>query len=117
MMKATKYFLILLAVVALFAFACKTEKEEIPEENETVELSPIDQMLKDMEDFVVEWQPKAEEGKANEEVVAAFMQQWEPIAKKSEEFKEEDYNEEQKAKMEDLGLRMAEIMQKLGIEF
>ncbi|MCB5228869.1 MAG: hypothetical protein LHW44_02205 [Candidatus Cloacimonetes bacterium] len=61
MMKATKYFLILLAVVALFAFACKADKA-VPEdpEPEVTEESIVDQWINDATAFAEKWEAKAD---------------------------------------------------------
>ncbi|NLK50725.1 MAG: hypothetical protein GX294_08765 [Candidatus Cloacimonetes bacterium] len=89
MMKATKYFLILLAVVALFAFACKADKApDVPDPDE-VEESIVDQWINDATAFAEKWEAKADA--PTEELVprgaeaAPLMEKIEEVMKEADE--------------------------------
>lgn len=58
-MKATKYFLILLAVVALFVTACNTGAK-------------MDEQLTQLETLVTDWQAKLDKGEIKAEDLTAF---------------------------------------------
>ena len=66
-MKATKYFLILLALVALFATACNTAQEDevVADTTEVVTeetVNPIDDWTGKVKTLVEEWEANAAAG-------------------------------------------------------
>lgn len=109
MMKATKYFMILLAVVALFAFACKTDKVE--EEEVQPEPTPVEQWITDITAFLETWEAKTE---FTTEDVEAMTEQLQPLGEKVEELDLENTTEgEQKELVEGLLKRVDELMNKV----
>ncbi len=116
-MKATKFFLILLAVVALFAFACKTEKAEIEEVVEQEELEPIDQWVADVTAVLNEWEPKAEQGETGMEDFIALSEQLVPLTEKAEELDlEANASPEQAEAIQAVNERMEALFEKMGAE-
>lgn len=84
-MKATKYFLILLAVVALFVTACNTGAK-------------MDEQLTQLEKLVTDWQAKLEKGEIKAEDLTAFANDKKVIMDAISPLKEAA-TEEQKTKL------------------
>jgi len=112
-MKVSKYFLILLVLVALFAFACKKEAPPVVEEiTEEVVANPIDKWIGDVKAFVEEWEAKAA-GKLTDKDLEAFVAGQKPLQEASMSLDLENAaTEEQKPVLKDL----MERMDKLGNE-
>lgn len=109
-MKATKFFLILLAVVALFAFACKTDDEPIVEEAEIEELTETEQWVQDITAFLETWEDKTE---FSMEEVIEMTEQLQPMGEKVVELDLENTTEgEQKEEIEALMKRVDELMER-----
>lgn len=107
-MKATKYFLILLAMVAMFTFACNTETEEVAEEVVEEEVvNPIDKWIGDVKVIVEEWEAKAAEGPLSMEDIEAFGAAKQPLMEAAQALDLENAaTEEQAAQIQDLNQRM-----------
>ncbi len=110
-MKATKYFLILLALVAMFTFACKTETEEVAEEvAEEVIANPIDKWIGDVKAVVETWEAKAAAGKLTDADLEAWVAAKKPLQEASMTLDLENASTEaQKPILEDLMKRMDKL--------
>lgn len=109
-MKATKYFLILLALVALFTFACKPEAEtEKKVETEEVVVNPIDKWMADVKALVEPWEAKAKEGNLTQADWDEFIAAKQPLMDAANKLDQTALTEEQKPIMEDLMARMDKL--------
>ena len=110
-MKATKYFLILLALVAMFTFACKTETEEVAEEvAEEVIANPIDKWIGDVKAVVETWEAKAAAGKLTDADLEAWGAAKKPLQEATMTLDLENASTEaQKPILEDLMKRMDKL--------
>ncbi len=109
-MKATKYFLILLALVAMFMFACKTkaETDEAVEIEEVVE-NPIDKWMGDVKVVVEAWEAKAAAGNLTQADWDEFIAAKTPLMETAKELDQTALTEEQKPIMDDLMARMDKL--------
>ncbi len=110
-MKATKYFLILLALVAMFTFACKTETEEVAEEVvEEVVANPIDKWIGDVKAVVEAWEAKTAAGKLTDADLEAWIAAKQPLMEAVQTLDLENASTEaQKPVLEDLMARMDKL--------
>ncbi len=114
-MKATKYFLILLALVALFATACNTAKEDevVADTTEVVTeetVNPIDAWIGKVEAVLAEYEPKMIDGSLPFEDLEAYGKAIAPLRDEATTLKlEENASEEQNAKIVPLMNRMDAI--------
>ncbi len=109
-MKATKYFLILLALVALFMFACKAkvETDEVVE-TEEVALSPLDQWIADVKVVVETWEAKAEAGNLTQADMDAFVAAQVPLEEAAKDLDLNNPTDEQRPILNDLMARMSKL--------
>ncbi len=117
-MKATKMFLILLAVVAMFTFACNDadtpETDANTQNNEEMEnqedVDPIDAWIGEVEAVVNEYEPKMVDGALPAADLEAFAAAKAPLMEKAQTLDLENKStSEQKAKIEPLMARMDAI--------
>ncbi|HOY83753.1 MAG: hypothetical protein LHW45_10075 [Candidatus Cloacimonetes bacterium] len=115
-MKATKYFLILLALVALFATACNTAKEDevVADTTEVVTeetVNPIDDWTGKVKTLVEEWEAKAAAGaKMTQADLDAFVAAKTPLMEAMQTMDLTAVTEEQTTIITDLNARMDKLI-------
>ncbi len=114
-MKATKYFLILLTLVAMFTFACKDEEQDVeePTDQTTVmeTVDPIDDWAGKLKTLVEEWEAKAATGtKMTQADLEAFVAAKTPLMEAMKTMDLTNVTEAQTATITDLNARMDKLI-------
>ncbi len=115
-MKATKYFLILLTLVAMFTFACNTAKEDevVADTTEVVTeqtVNPIDDWAGKVKTLVEEWEAKAATGtKMTQADLDAFVAAKTPLMDAMKTLDLTNVTETQTATITDLNARMDKLI-------
>ena len=114
-MKATKYFLILLTLVAMFTFACKAEEQDVeePTDQTTVmeTVDPIDDWAGKLKTLVEEWEAKAATGtKMTQADLEAFVAAKTPLMEAMKTMDLTNVTEAQTATITDLNARRDKLI-------